>query len=154
MKAAALIACGLAIAGLWVWAATTRVEAEPLPERLCGLYQVFRIETPEGTRWADTSRPGRTHRYEFRPDGTYRMSILVSGGWEMVRAEGIATLDRRQVLTLRRLSMNRRESPAEPEHLGTRWGRDEGGEFLVLRHVGAGHSVFLRRVEDEPSSGR
>ena len=69
----------------------------------------------------------------------------------MLRSEGIATLDRKQVLALRRLSRNRRENPADVEHLGTWWGQDEGGDFLLLRHVENGHSLYLRRVEEDPA---
>ncbi len=154
MRAAALIACVLAIAGLWYWAATARVELEPLPERLCGVFQVYRFEPPEGVSMANPLLGGQTHRYEFRPDGTYRVSILVSGGYEMLRSEGLATLDEKQILTLKRLSLNRRQEPAEPDRLGTWWGQDEEGAYLLLRHVDVGHSLYLRRVKDDPSSGR
>ena len=90
---------------------------------------------------------GQRHQYTFRPDGTYRITIRVSGGYEMVRSEGKAILDRKQVMAPHRLSLNRRESPAEPELFGTWWGQDEEGTFLLLRHVEKGHSLYLRRIE-------
>ena len=156
MKIVALIVCALAIAGLWFWAVTTRVELTPLPERFCGKFQVFRFEPPEGVSMANPLLADQRRRYEFRADGTYRMTVLVSGDYEMLRAEGLAGLDRQQVLSLRRLSLNRREMPAETERFGTRWGQDETGAFLLLRHVEQGHSFYLRRVEEkrEASSGK
>jgi hypothetical protein len=151
MKVAGLIVCVVAIAGLWFWAVTSRAELDPLPERLCGTFQVYRFEPPEGVNMANPLLSGQTHRYEFRANGTYRMSILVSGGYEMLRSEGIASLDRKQVLSLRRLSQNRRENPEDVEHLGTWWGQDEEGDFLLLRHVENGHSLYLRRVKKDPT---
>ena len=149
MKAAALVVFVLAIAGVWIWAGSARVELEPLPDRLCGTFQVFRFEPPEGVMMANPLLAGQRHRYTFRADGTYRVTILVSGGYEMLRSEGRAILDRKQVLALHRLSQNRRESPGEPEFFGTWWGQDEEGAFLLLRHVEQGHSLYLRRVEEE-----
>jgi len=149
MKFAALIVLLLAIAGLWIWADSARVELDPLPERLCGTYQVYRFEPLEGVTMANPLLAGQRHRYTFRADGTYRISILVSGGYEMLRSEGMAILDHKQVLALHRLSQNRRESREAPELFGTWWGQDEEGAFLLLRHVEQGHSLYLRRVEDE-----
>ena len=105
MKTAALIISGLAIAGLWAWAVTTRVELTPLPERYCGTFRVFRFEPPDGTTMANPLLADQHHRYEFRADGTYCISILVSGGYEMLRSEGMLGLDRQQVLTLSQLSL-------------------------------------------------
>ncbi|MHC4135256.1 MAG: hypothetical protein ACYTDU_07175 [Planctomycetota bacterium] len=149
MKTAALLVSVLAIAGLWIWAVSTQVEPEPLPERLCGTFQAYRFEPPEGVFMASPLQPHQRYRYTFRADGTYRLSILVTGGYEMLRSEGLAVLDRKQVLSLRQLSLNRYESPTEPERFGTWWGQDEEGAFLRLRHVGDGHSLYLRRVKEE-----
>jgi len=151
MKAAALVVSLLAIAGIWIWAVSTGEVREPLPERLCGTFEVYRFEPPKGVRMGNPFVPGQRHRYIFRADGSYRVTVLVSGGYEMLRAEGVATLDRKQVLTLRRLSLNRRERPAEPELFGTWWGQDEEGAFLLLRHVEKGHSLYLRRIADAPT---
>jgi hypothetical protein len=149
MKVTALIVLLAAIAGLWIWADSARVERDPLPERLCGTFQVYRFEPPEGVTMANPLLAGQRHRYTFRPDGTYRIAVLVSGGYEMLRSDGIAILDHKQVLALRRLSQNRRESPGEPELFGTWWGQDDKGPYLLLRHVERGHSLYLRRVEEE-----
>jgi hypothetical protein len=151
MRVAALILCSLAIAGLWIWAATTRVKLTPLPERMCGTFQLFRFEPPDGVSMANPLATAQTRWYTFRPDGTYRLSILVSGGYEMLRSEGRAVLDEKQVLTLHRISLNRREDPGEPERFGTYWGKDEQGKYLVLRHVVKGHWLYLRRVKEEPA---
>ena len=147
MKIVALIVCVLAIAGLWFWAVTTRVELTPLPDRFCGTFQVFRFEPPEGVTMANPLQADQRQRYEFRADGTYRLTILVSGDYEMLRSEGMASLDRHQVLTLRRLSLNRRQLPSEPERFGARWGQDDTGAYLLLRHVEQGHSFYLRPIE-------
>jgi hypothetical protein len=159
MKVAALIVLLLATAGIWIWADSVRVELDPLPERLCGTFQVYRYEPAEGVRMANPFLAGQHHRYTFRADGTYLVRTMVSGGYEMLRSEGTATLDHKQVLALHQLSVNRRKSPAEPELFGTWWGQDEEGAYLLLRHVEQGHSLYLRRVEDEQtknptSSGR
>ena len=34
---------------------------------------------------------GQTHLYEFRPDGSYALSILVSEGYEMLSRSGLVT---------------------------------------------------------------
>jgi hypothetical protein len=155
MRFVALVLILLATAGLWFWAITTRVEPTPLPERFCGTFQVFRFEPPEGVIMPNPLHADQRQRYEFRPDGTYRLTIRVSGDHEMLRSEGMARLDGHQVLTLRRLSLNRRRLESEPERFGTRWGQDETGPYLLLRHVEQGHSFYLRRVEEkrtEPAS--
>ena len=149
MKVAALLLLLLATAGLWFWADSARVELDPLPERLCGTFQVYRYEPPPGVNMANPLLASQRHRYTFRADGTYRISIMVSGGYEMLRSDGMAILDHKQVLALHRLSENRRKSPGEPELYGTWWGQDKDGPYLLLRHVEQGHSLYLRRMEDE-----
>ncbi|MHC4547157.1 MAG: hypothetical protein ACYTEZ_00130 [Planctomycetota bacterium] len=153
MRAGLVLAvCLLGIAGLWGWAHWSPKLPDPLPERFRGTFVIHRFEPPEGVQIPNPFPKGQTQRFTFRANGSFTVSVTVSGGYEMVRQEGVVTVDRKQVLTLRQVSENRRESTLEPASYGTRWAKDEEGEFLVLRHVAQGYSLFLRPLSEEKTT--
>ena len=125
-----------ATGGLWAAAFWYPKAPAGLPERLQGTFRVYRIDPAEGSRLTSQPiPPGQSHYYTFRGDGSYHLSIRVSGDYEMVSREGVARLGERGILTLEQRSMNRRVEVKEPERYRTRTGQDAGGEFLVLERL-------------------
>jgi hypothetical protein len=156
MKRALPIVCLAAAAGIWAWALLASKEpAEPLPERFRGQFQLAEFEPPDGRPMPIPLPPGRLHLFTFRADGSYVLSAMASGGFEMARREGLVAVDERGVLSLTQVSSNRREERAPPDRFRAEWGEDATGRFLSLRHLEQGYTYVLRpRTGDAVSSGR
>ena len=143
MKKVIVLVCLLGSAGLWGWALFTHKAPPTLDARYCGKFRLYRFEPPEGVTMPNPVPAGQTHFYEFRADGSYTLSIVVSEGYEMLSRSGLVT-EENGILTLTQLAMNRRAAREDPVRWRTRWGQDEGGRFLELVHEREGYSYFLR----------
>lgn len=141
-----LLLCLAGAGGLWAWAlfAPRDAKLEPLPARFVGTYRLAGFDQPPGRTIENPLPRGAGHAYTFREDGTYVFSVLVSGGYEILRREGVVTVSGSGVLTLDRISTNRREDRAPAERFHTEWGEDQGGRFLALRHAELGYTLRLR----------
>jgi hypothetical protein len=151
MGRAVLFLCVVGAAGLWGWAlfASKTAELEPLPARFAGTYRFFMFEPPPGVPMENPLPHGFSHLFTFREDGTYLLSVLVSGGYEIVRDEGVVAADAAGVLTLTRISRNRKESRGTGERFKTERGEDQEGQFLALRHASEGYTFRLRPQKAE-----
>jgi len=146
MKRTILVVCLVGMAALWGWALFWPKTVPPLDARYCGTFRLYRFEPPEGVNMPNPILAGQTHLYEFRPDGSYTLSIVVSEGYEMLSRSGLVT-EESHVLTLTQLAMNRRAAREDPVRWRTRWGQDQGGRFLELVHEREGYSLYLRPKE-------
>lgn len=146
MRWALPLLCLLGAAGVWGWAIFSPKEAalEPLPARFAGTFRFFGYDPPPGRPMENPLPPGSAHFFTFREDGTYLVSVLVSGGYEILREEGTVTADANGVVTMTRLSRNRREDRTPPQPFKAEWGKDEVGAFLALRHAEAQYTFRLR----------
>jgi len=146
MRWAVPFLCLAGAAGLWAWAVLWPKEAtlEPLPARFAAVYQFAGFDAPPGRPMENPLPPGQAHLFDFRADGTYAFSVMVSGGHEILRREGVVRVSPGGVLTLTPVSTNRREDRGPPEHFHAEWGEDEGGPFLALRHVQQAYTFRLR----------
>jgi hypothetical protein len=152
MTRAVPILCLAGAAGVWAWALLWPKEV-PLPSRFVGEYQVAGIETPPGI--ANPLPPGKQYVVRFSADGTYSLSVLLNGGYEILRSEGTAALSEGGTLTLTPISENRVRirAPAEgaerrlldrAERFHAEWGKDDTGRYLALRHAEHGYTFRLR----------
>lgn len=146
MRWAVPLLCLAAAGGVWAWAllAPREVTLEPLPARFVGVYQLAGFDEPPGRPMESPLPPGQAYLFEFRADGTYAFSVMVSGGYEILRREGVVTLSPSGVLTLTPVSTNRRADRGSPEHFHAEWGEDGGGRFLALRHVQQNYTFRLK----------
>ncbi len=146
MRRALLLLSLLAAAGVWAWAlfAPKTATLEPLPARFVGVYRFAGFEPPEGRTMQNPLPPGQAHLFEFRADGTYVFSVMVSSGYEILRREGVVTVGSTGVLTLHPISTNRLEDHASAERFHVEWGEDKAGPFLALRHAQHGYTLRLR----------
>ena len=133
---------GAAAALAWAFVWPKEASLEPLPPRFVGEYQIANIETPPGI--GNPLPPGKQYVFRFEADGTYVFSILLNGGYEILRREGVVTVSEGGELTLTRISSNRREDRAPPDRFHAEWGKDDTGPFLALRHVEQGYTFRLR----------
>jgi hypothetical protein len=138
--------CVLGAAGVWGWAIFAPKEAklDPLPARFVGTFRLFGYDPPPGREAENPLPMGSAHIFTFRADGTYLLSVLVSGDYEILREEGIVTAGADGVVTMSRISKNRREDRAPPQPFRAEWGKDEIGPFLALRHAEAGYTFRIR----------
>jgi len=135
------------IALLWGWALYWPKPPGELPERFVGEFVLVRY-VPASRADQDPPIPGQTKHFYFRADGTYKVRIMVSGGYEMWRQEGAVEV-RDGLLVLTQVSKNREESRSEhPHRFKASWGQDKGGEFLGLKEVDRGYELVLRRIPD------
>ncbi len=144
MSRLAPILCLAGAAGVWAWAFywPKELKLEPLPSRFVGEFQVAGIDTPPGI--ANPLPPGKQYRFRFAADGTYAFSVFLNAGYEILRREGVVTVDESGMLTLTPISSNRREDRAPAERFHAEWGQDETGPFLALRHAEQGFTFRLR----------
>ena len=160
-----VLAAGLLLAGLWVWAAVLPVEPPPgsLPERYVGTFEFYAFETPPDSDIPSPLRRGQVQSFTFRADGTYLWRAVAIGGWELNRAEGSVRIDADGRLETLQHSLNRERATAEPARFDIGWERaEDGGETLVLTGVPEGQRLRLRPTAEEiaargplaPSSGR
>ncbi len=135
-----------AAAGVWAWAlyAPKTAALEPLPARFVGLHKYAGFEPPPGRTMDNPLPPGQAHLFDFRADGTYVFSVMVSSGYEIMRREGVVTVNPTGVLTLHPISTNRVEDRAPAERFHAEWGEDKTGPFLALRHADHGYTLLLR----------
>ena len=138
MKAVAAL-CLLGAAGIWAWALLWPKPPEPLPDTYVGTFVQSGFEPPidkagERVSMPNPYPPGQTRRWIFRADGTYTMSVVVIGGFEMMRHEGtIRYSEQDGLIEMRQLSENlkRSEEPLRFRY-APRWGQDNQGRFLLL----------------------
>lgn len=147
MRWAVLLLCLGGALGVWGWALLVPKDAdiEPLPARFVGTYQFAGFEPPPGRTMENPLPPGQAHLFTFLGDGTYVFSVMVSGGYEILRREGVLSVSGSGVLTLDPISTNRREDRASPDRFHAEWGEDQSGPFLALRHAEHGYTLRLRR---------
>lgn len=145
MRQVAPILCLAGALGVWAWALYWPKDAtlEPLPSRFVGEYQLAGIDTPPGM--TNPLPPGKQYRFRFAADGTYAFSVFLNAGYEILRREGVVTVDEGGTLTLTPISSNRREDRAPAERFHAEWGEDETGPFLALRHADQGYTFRLRQ---------
>ena len=151
MRWALPLLCLLGAAGVWGWAifAPKETELDPLPARFVGTFRFFGFDPPPGRPMENPLPPGFAHLFTFRADGTYLFSVLVSGGYEILREEGMVTAGADGVVTMTKFSRNRREDRTPPQRFRAEWGEDEIGAFLALRHAEAGYTFRLRPERTE-----
>jgi hypothetical protein len=158
MRWALPVLCLLGAGGLWAWAvfAEKAVELEPLPQGLAGRYVLMNFEPPKGQRMMNPLPPGEGYLFTFREDGTYAISVFIHGGHEILRRQGIVTVDATRNLVLKPLSTNLRPDEAPPERYQATWGSDDQGPFVALREAEHGYTLHLRQAPPDPSlsSGR
>ena len=144
MNRAVVLLCLVGAAGAWGWAlfAPKTATFPPLPERFVGAFEVAGIETPPGM--ANPLPPGKQYLFRFAADGTYVLQVFLNGGFEILQREGVIEVGDDGVVTLTRVSSNRREDRAPPEQYHASWGKDDIGPFLALRHAGEGYTYRLR----------
>lgn len=148
MKQAALMLCLVATAGLWGWALLWPKPAEPLPDRYCGEFVLYRFEPPEGVVMANPFPPGQERRYTFRPEGTWSLKVLVAKGYEMFRQEGILLLEPDGTLSMEQVSENRKETHKQPDRYRPEWSVDAKGKpILKLTHKDQGYEFYLRPIQ-------
>jgi hypothetical protein len=148
MRWAVLLLSLAAAAGVWAWAlfAPKTATLEPLPARFVGVHKFAGFEPPPGkTTMENPLPPGQGHLFDFRADGTYVFSVMVSGGYEILRREGVVSVSGTGVLTLHPISTNRLEDRAPAEQFHAEWGEDKTGPFLALRHAVHGYTLRLTR---------
>ncbi|HEX5137254.1 MAG TPA: hypothetical protein VFY93_09795 [Planctomycetota bacterium] len=147
MTRAVTILCLLGAAGVWAWAlfAPKTATVAPLPQRFVGAFEVAGIETPPGM--PNPLPPGKQYLFHFTADGTYVLQVFLNGGFEILRREGAIDVGGDGIVTLNRVSSNRREDRAPAERFHASWGQDDTGPFLALRHAEAGYTFRLRPVK-------
>ena len=150
MKRAVLLLCLLGAAGIWGWAlfAPKHAKLEPLPSRFVGTFRFFAFD-PSPAQPENPLPEGFVHLFTFREDGTYLLSVLVSGGYEIVREEGVVAANEKGVLTMTRISRNRKEDRAPAQSFKAEWGKDPEGAFLALRHAQQGYTWRMRPEKAE-----
>jgi len=147
MNRAVTILCFVGAAAVWGWALfwpKTELVA-PLPERFVGAFELAKIETPPGM--ANPLPPGKQYLFHFGADGTYLLQVFLNGGFEILHLEGRVEVGGDGVVTLTRVSSNRREDRAPPQRFHASWGQDDTGPFLVLRHDEEGYTFQLRPLK-------
>ena len=151
MRWALPLLCLLGAAGVWGWALFSPKETklDPLPARFAGTFRFFGFKAAPNRPMENPLPPGFAHLFTFREDGTYLLSVLVSGGYEIRREEGVVTAGANGILTMARYSVNRREDPAPRQAYHVEWGEDELGPFLALRHAELGYTYSLRAHKPE-----
>jgi len=148
MKRVVPILCLVGAAGVWAFAilAPREPEPDPLPERLVGTFQLIRYDAPKGKAVENPLPPGKEHLFRFAADGTYAVSVMINGGYEILRTEGVVTVSGDE-MTLTAISTNREEDRVPPERFHVEWGEDEkAGPFLALRHLEQGYTFRLGPV--------
>jgi len=151
--------CVAAIAAIWGWAAYAPKDPPPLPERFRGRFQVVNFEPPEGLPMESPVAFSQQHYYTFREDGSYVLSVLVANGYEMLRREGVVSVDERGILSLAQVSTNRREDRQPVDRFRAEWGQEQDMPVLSLRHADRGYTLVLQAAPEAaeaaaPSSGR
>ncbi|MHC4959502.1 MAG: hypothetical protein ACYTGN_14140 [Planctomycetota bacterium] len=152
----------LAAAGLWVWAlAAPEDSVGPVPERFVGEFVLWRYEPPlnkdgNSVMMRSPYAPGQERRWHIRADGTYMMRVLVSGGYEMMRQEGVVWVDgEHSMMTMKQLSENRADSEPIDYAYSVQFSNGPQGDELKLtaavtdeerEHLSRGHELYLRKV--------
>ena len=131
--------CLLAAAGLWGWALWWPKPLDRLPDPFVGVFVQTGFEPPidkagERVAMRNPFSSGQTRRYTFRADGTYTMSVRVSGGYEMMRHDGMIRYSESDgILEMVQLSDNlKRDGNPQTYRYAPRWGQDNQGRFLLL----------------------
>jgi len=147
MSRAVTILCFVGAAAVWGWAlfAPKTATAEPLPERFVGAFELAGLETPAGM--PSPLPPGKQYLFHFAADGTYLLQVFLNGGFEILHREGLIAVGDDGVVTLTRVSSNRREDRAAPDRFHASWGKDDKGPFLVLHHADEGYTFRLRPLK-------
>jgi len=127
------------LAGVWAFALFAPKDPVAPPERFCGRFVIVDYRQT-GESEAPPFPPGQERRLFLREDGSYLLSVLVTGGKELFRQEGSFSVSNDDALTLHRVSENRHESPAEDRFVA-RW----EGDVLVLRNEEQGYEFHLRK---------
>lgn len=139
----------VATLGIWGWALYwPKKEVPPtLPARYVHTYRVYRFEHGAESRGQPSPFPqGQDHYLTLREDGTYLWLVKVKGTLEMLRREGWARIDSMGVLTMTQVSENRVHQPSGATTYTVSWGKDTGGEFLLLTDTAEGSQFYLRVV--------
>ena len=154
MKAIAVVLCLAGSAALWIWAVRAPKPVEPLEQKFQGVFELYRVEIPEGQVGEDPTARNQRWRFEFGADHLYRFRILLEGGYEMSRRAGIVTIERspegNEFLVMTQSTSNEVEEKGEPDRYLAEWGTDEQGPYLLLTSEDAnrrGQRWYLRRVE-------
>lgn len=135
----------LGIAVLWAGAMLYPKTAELVPAEFLGEFVLFGYVPPKEGSQNSPYPPNETRHFEFFQSGQYLLRIMVSGGWEMRRQEGVVTMDE-NVLVMSQVSVDRVEERDGPWKYATRWDSDKSGRFLRLRSIDEGHELLLRKV--------
>jgi hypothetical protein len=146
MKALLSIVCLAGAAGAWAFAlyAPKAAKLDPLPERFVGEFRLAGFDPPKGSAMTNPLPPGRAYLFRFSADGTYSFSVLLNGNYEVLRREGIVSVDEAGIMTLTPISSNRREDRSPAQRFHAEWGQDDAGPFLALRDVEAGSTFRLK----------
>lgn len=148
MKRALPILCLLGAAGAWAFALFAPKEAllEPLPAEYVGTYDLVAFDPPKGGSTKNPLPIGKGYVFRFEANGTYAVSVMLNVGYEIVRREGTATVDKDGVMTLSTISTNRQEDRAPAERYRAEWVEDDKGRFLALKSVDHGYTFRLKKA--------
>ena len=156
--------CVAGAAGLWIWALFGPVPDPPkIPDRWVGRFAIVGFEPPidkNGDRVPANNPfpPGQTRIFHFRADGTYLLTVGVSGGYEMMRQEGTLEVLADDVLLMTQYSENRTKpkQALPPFRWKATWTRDGNGRLLQFirvleekekKRLSQGEELYLRPVE-------
>ena len=163
-----IAACLLGAAGLWAWALFWPApKPEPIPEKWVGTFFIEGFEPPIDTNgervpMSNPYPPGQTRTFEFGASGTYTLSVVVSGGYEMLRQEGRLEVLEGDVLKMTQKSENRTKlkEPVPPFQWKARWTEDKKGRLIQLirvlgddeTHLQQGEELYLRPRKEAPAA--
>ena len=137
--------CLAGVVGLWGWALFWPKPVDELPARFIGEFVLDRDLYVPGGADQNADPPGQKRHFTFFEDGSYKVRIMVSGGYEMWRQEGQVEM-RDGLFILTQISVNREEVRGEPHRYEPSWGQDKKGEFLRLKEIDREYEYVLRRV--------